>query len=115
MNDYQLNIYQPDGPPPPAERLARIMKDVTAVVDDAKAKGVCIYNGGLTAPGSATTVRLRDDELVLTDGPFAESKEHIGGMVIIRVADLDAALEWAGRLSRATTLPIEVRAFAGAH
>jgi len=49
----------------------------------------------------------------MIDGPFTEGKEHIGGLVIIRVADLDAALEWGGRYAKATTLPIEVRPFQG--
>ena len=55
---------------------------------------------------------MRDGELLMTDGPFAEGKEHLGGFTIIRAPDLDAALEWGGRLARATTLPVEVRPFA---
>ena len=56
-------------------------------------------------------VRLRDGEVLMTDGPFAEGKEHIGGISIIAAPDLDAALGWAARLTEATTLPIEVRPF----
>jgi hypothetical protein len=56
-------------------------------------------------------VRVRDGDVLMTDGPFAEGKEHIGGFTIIDVADLDAALEWGRKLTRATTLPIEVRPF----
>jgi hypothetical protein len=111
MNQYLLNIYQPEGDPPSPEVLARIMRDVDVLLEDAKKAGVWVFNGGLTPPGSATVVRLRADEVLLTDGPFAEGKEFIGGLLVVRVADLDAALEWAERLSRATTLPIEVRPF----
>ncbi len=112
MKQYQLNIYQPPGQPAP-EVLARIMHDVDALITDAKAKGVWVFNGGLTPPSSATVVRVRGEETVLSDGPFAESKEFIGGFVVIRAADLDEALAWATRLGRATTLPIEVRPFYG--
>jgi hypothetical protein len=58
-------------------------------------------------------VRLRDGEVLTTDGPFAEGKEHIGGFMIIKADDLDAALEWARKATRAITLPIEVRPFQG--
>jgi hypothetical protein len=54
-------------------------------------------------------VRLRDGDVLMTDGPFAEGKEHIGGFTIIKAPDLDAALDWARKLARASTLPIEVR------
>src|SRR5215510_14101688 len=111
MNQYLLNIYQPDGPPPPPDDLARIMRDVNDVVQATKTAGVWVLNGPLTPPGSSTVVRVRADEVLLTDGPFVEGKEFIGGFMVIRVPDLDAALEWAERLSRATTLSIEVRPF----
>src|SRR5215813_739300 len=112
MNQYLLNIYQPEGPLPPPEDLACIMRDVEALIQAAKTAGVWVFNGPLAAPGSSTVVRLRADEVLLTDGPFVEGKEFIGGFLIIRVPDLDAALHWAARLGRATTLPIEVRPFA---
>ncbi|MFP2908299.1 YciI family protein [Pyxidicoccus sp. 3LFB2] len=113
MKLYQLNIYQPEGPPPPPEFLMPIMRDVGALVEATKSAGVWVFNGGLTPPESATVVRVRDGEPVLTDGPFVEAKEYIGGFIIIRVADLDAALAWGTKLSRATRLPIEVRPFQG--
>jgi hypothetical protein len=113
MKQYQLNIYQPEGGQPAPEVLTRIMQDVDALVTDTKEKGVWVFNGGLTPPSSATVVRVRGDETFLADGPFTESKEFIGGFLVIRVADLDEALAWAARLGRATTLPIEVRPFHG--
>src|SRR6185295_12554061 len=111
MKSYLLSIYQPDGPVPPPDALAAIMRDVGALVQETKAAGVWVFNGGLAPPSTATVVRVRDGEAVLTDGPFAEGKEHVGGFLIVRAADLDEALEWGRRLSRATTLPIEVRPF----
>ena len=111
MKQYLLSIYQPDGPPPPAAVLEKVMRDVRAVIDDAKTAGAWVFNGGLHPPSTATVVRLHDEELITTDGPFAEGKEHIGGCLIIKAPDLDAALEWARRAARALTLPIEVRPF----
>lgn len=110
---YLLAFVQPDGDPPPAEALADIMRDVDAVNQDIRAAGGWVFAGGLHPPGSATVVLTRGDEVLMTDGPFVEGKEHIGGITIVEAPDLDVALGWAGRLSRATTLPIEVRPFQG--
>lgn len=111
MKQYQLNIYQPVGAPPPPEILGKIMNDVHAFIEDTKTSRVWVFNGALSAPSSATVVRFKDGEATFTDGPFAEGKEFIGGFVVIRVADLDAALHWGTKLSHATMLPIEVRPF----
>lgn len=113
MKQYLLTIYQPDGNPPPPEVLSKIMRDVEDVIRDVKAAGAWVFNGGLTPASSSTVLRSREGEMAMTDGPFVEGKEHVGGLVIIRAADLDAALAWGSRLSRATTLPIEVRPFRG--
>ena len=111
MPRYLLSIYQPDGNPPPPEILDPIMRRVEAVRNEMKAAGVWVFSGGLHLSTSATVVRLRNDEAVITDGPYAEGKEHVGGFTIIEVPDLDAALEWAKKTTQALTLPIEVRPF----
>lgn len=111
MRQYLLSIYQPDAGVPPPEVLRKVMRDVAGLVAEAKAAGVWVFNGGLDPPGMATVLRLEDGEVLATDGPFAESKEHIGGFFIISAPDLDTALVWARKAARATTLPIEVRAF----
>ena len=123
MTQYLLNIYQPDGEVPPPEILARVMRDMNALLEDTKTAGVWVFNGHLHPPSSATVVQFRRGEALITDGPFAEGKEHIGGFLIIKVPDLDAALEWARRMARTLTLdgagniqpglPIEVRPFHG--
>jgi hypothetical protein len=111
MKQYLLSVYQPGGDPPQPDVLEQIMEDVKAVREEAKAAGAWVFSGGLHAPSTATVVRLQNGEMLTTDGPFVEGKEHIGGFSIIRAADLDAALEWGRKFARATTLPIEVRPF----
>jgi hypothetical protein len=109
MKQYLLSIIQPDGPTPPSGRLDAIMRDVGAVMQDLKDKGAWVFSAGLHPAETATVLRPKGAEVLMTDGPFAEGKEHIGGFTIIQAADLDEALEWGRRLARATTLPIEVR------
>jgi hypothetical protein len=113
MKQYLLTIYQPDGDPPAPEVLGKIMQDVHKVREELQTAGAWVFAGGLHPPSAATVVRFRDGKAVITDGPFAEAKEHVGGFNIILAPDLDAALEWARKLARATTLPIEVRPFHG--
>jgi hypothetical protein len=107
MTRYLLGVYQPYGEGPPPENLDEIMRDVRALNEEMQEAGVWVFAGGLHPPDTATVVR---DDLI-TDGPFIEAKEHLGGFTVIDAPDLDAALEWARRASRATTLPIEVRPF----
>ena len=111
MKQYLLSVYQPDGPAPPPEQLERINRDLDAVNQELRAAGAWVFAGGLHPPSTATVVRVSDGDILVTDGPFAEGKEHIGGFTIVRAPDLDAALAWGRRLAEATTLPIEVRPF----
>jgi len=111
MKQYLLSIYQPDGPPPPPEILMPVMQEVNAVRQEMQAAGVGVFAGGLHPPSTATVVRVQGGEVVTTDGPFTEGKEHIGGFCIVRAADLDSALGWGKKMARATGLPIEVRPF----
>jgi hypothetical protein len=111
MNLYLLSVIEPDGPMPPPEFLAKVMHDVELVRSEIKAAGAWVFNAALHPPSSATIVRVKDGEAILTDGPFAEGKEHIGGVMIIKAPDLDAALGWAKKLAGAIPLPIEVRPF----
>ncbi len=109
MKQYMLGIYQPDGPAPAPEVLEPVMRDIDALNQEMRAAGAWVFTGGLHAPDTATVVRAKDGEVLVTDGPFAEGKEHIGGFWIIRAADLDEALAWARKAAVACTLPIEVR------
>jgi hypothetical protein len=113
MPRYLLNIMQPDGPPLAPDALASVMRDVGALLDDVRAADALVFNAGLTPPGATTVVRTRGGETLVTDGPYLEAREFIGGFLIVRSPHLDDALGWATRLSRATTLPIAVRPLHG--
>ncbi|HSN35107.1 MAG TPA: YciI family protein [Arthrobacter sp.] len=109
MTQYLLSVYQPVGPAPDADFLEPIMRDVEALNREMQDAGAWVFGAGLHPTETATVVRQQGSELLITDGPFAEAKEHLGGFTVIEAEDLDAALGWAGKLARATTLPIEVR------
>ena len=120
MKQYLLSIYQPDGSPPPTDALRKVMDDLTAFIAETKSAGAWVFNGGLHPPSTATVVRVRGGDALITDGPFMESKEHIGGFVVLKAHELDVAVDWARRLARILTLPgreaglaVEVRPFQG--
>jgi len=112
MSNYLLSVIQPfpEGSPPP-DNIDEIMANLDALNAEMKQAGAWVFSGGLHGPSTATVLRAQGDEVVMTDGPYAEGKEHLGGFTIVEAPDLDAALEWGRKLARATTLPIEVRPF----
>ena len=112
MPQYLISMYQPDGDGvPPPEVLEPIMRKVAAIRDELQAAGAWVFAGGLYPPSTATVLRVKNGDVLTTDGPYVEGKEHIGGFTVISVPDLDRALEWAQKYAEATTLPIEVRPF----
>lgn len=112
MKHYLLSVITPEGvAQPPPEVLEPIMQRVDAVNQELRAAGAWVFAGGLNHPSTATVLREQNGEVLMTDGPFAEGKEYVGGFSIIAAPDLDAALEWGRKLTRAITLPIEVRPF----
>jgi len=113
VKQYLLSVYQPDGDPPPPEVLGPIMTELAALNEDLRAAGAWVFAVGLHPPGAATVVRHRDEEVLLTDGPFTEGKEHLGGFTVINAPDLDAALAWATRMAGIVApLAVEVRPIA---
>ena len=111
MAQYLLSIYQPDGPAPGPEFLEPIMRDLAALNREMQAAGAWVFAAGLHPAESATVLRPSGGEVLMTDGPFTEGKEHLGGFTVIEAEDLDAALGWARKLAGVTTLPVEVRPF----
>ena len=112
MKKYLLSIcYPADSKQPAPAALQKIMREVGAVKQEMQAAGAWVFSGGLDASVAAKVVRHKDSKLTITDGPFIESKELIGGITIVQAPDLDAALEWGRKLAQATTTPVEVRTF----
>ena len=94
------------------EEMERSWSEIQSVNEALKSSGAWVYGGRLDEPSEAKVVRPRNSRIRVTDGPFIEAKEQIGGFYIIEAADLDAALDWASRTSDAVRRPIEVRRFA---
>ena len=113
MKQYLISMYQPDGGPPPPEELAKVMRDLELVNEEIRAAGGWVFGNGLHPPGTATVVRPSGADMLITDGPFVEGKEHIGGLCVVRAPDLDVALDWGRKIAGATGLPIEVWPFLG--
>ena len=113
MKTYLLSIFHEEGPIPSPVELEPIMAELGAIGEQMTETGALVFTGGLFPPGTATVVRAQDGETLLTDGPYTEGKEFIGGLWIIRVPDLDDALAYGRRITAATTLPVEVRPFQG--
>ncbi len=109
MTRFLLSLYQPDTDPPVSGDLNRIRRDLDALEQDARDADAWVFSGGLHPPNEAAVVRAGAEEVLTTDGPYAEGKEHVGGFMIVEAPDFDSALEWAAGLSRAATLPVEVR------
>ena len=114
MKHYLLSIYQPDGDPPPPEVLEPIMRNLDALNEEMRAAGAWVFGAALHSPSTATVIRSDTSDVLITDGPFVEGKEHIGGFTVVRAPDLDAALEWGRKLATVLApLSIEVRPMFG--
>jgi hypothetical protein len=112
MTQYLLAVHMVEGAEMPSEEVMQQMyADVDAVNEEIKTAGAWVFAGGLHPADTATVVQVKAGDVVTTDGPFAESKEQLGGFWVISVADLDAALAWAAKATVACQAPVEVRPF----
>jgi hypothetical protein len=115
MSQYLLSTYAVEGEVPGAprtpEEMQAFMQRVVALEDEMEANGTFVFGGALHDPEAATVLRMGVGDLVMTDGPFVEAKEHVAGFYIINADDLDAALAWARKVVEAINHPIEVRPF----
>ena len=112
MTQYLLSVYMIEGEPEPApDVIEQMYKDVDAVNQEIKEAGAWVFAGGLHPANTATVVKESGGEVLTTDGPFPETKEQLGGFWVIQAADLDAALAWAAKATKACRAPIEVRPF----
>ncbi|TQM37141.1 YciI family protein [Pseudonocardia cypriaca] len=116
MARYMLSVHSREGEvrePPTEEEMQRSHAQLGVIEREMAAEGAWVFSARLHEAGTATVVRMSGDEVLTTDGPFAESKDHLGGFYLIEAADLDAALGWAAKVTAAIGVPIEVRPLAG--
>jgi hypothetical protein len=113
MTRYLLSVHgnDEDVAAVPAEEMHTAYAQVDAFNAELTQSGSWVFAGGLQPASTATVVKVDNGETIITDGPFAETKEQLGGFWIIEAADLDAALEWARKGSAACMNPVEVRPF----
>ena len=111
MKQYLLSVHMVEGQDPPADEMEQAYKDVDAFNHEVKQQGAWVFGGGLHPADTATVVRITNGEVLTTDGPFAETKEQLGGFWILKADDLDAALALAARATAACRAPVEVRPF----
>jgi hypothetical protein len=112
VTQYLLAVHGVEGEEPPAPEVIEVMyRDVDAFNHKMMDQGVWVFGGGLHEPSTATVVRVEDGQVVMTDGPFIEAKEHLGGFWVIEAPDLDAALAWAAEARVACQGAVEVRPF----
>jgi hypothetical protein len=116
MGHFMLSVHSVAGEvrePMTDQEMRQSHQQLGVLEQEMRSTGAWVFSGRLHEPDTATVVRMSGGEVVTTDGPFVESKEHLGGFYIIQAGDLDAALGWASRVTAAIRVPIEVRPFAG--
>jgi hypothetical protein len=112
MTQYLLAVHMVDGEAPPSEEaMQKTYDDVNVFNAKLQERGAWVFAGGLHPADTATVVTAKDGDVLVTDGPFAEAKEQLGGFWVITAPDLDAALAWAADASAACASPVEVRPF----
>ena len=112
MTQYLFAVHMVEGEPVPSdEEMQKAFRQVDEFNKEVMESGAWVFAGGLHPSTSATVVRLQDGEVLTTDGPFAESKEQMGGFWVLEAPDLDAALALAAKASAACMAPVEVRPF----
>lgn len=112
MQHYLLAVrFDESAPPLSGEELREQFARTDAVTAEMRSAGSWVFVGGLRGSHATTVVHPGDGTTTMTDGPFAETKEQLGGFWVVRCADLDEALAWAGKCAVACRCPIEVRLF----
>ena len=110
MKQYMLSVHHVEGEPMPSpETMQQMFTDVDAFNKELASAGAYVFACGLEAPDAASVVRNEDGQVLTTDGPFAEAKEHLGGFWVIKAADDDAAFAWAAKGAKACQGAVEVR------
>lgn len=113
MARYMLSVHSVAAAPRQMteEEMQQSWQKINALEEEMKASDALVLSARLHPPDTATVVRSSGGETLTTDGPFVESKEHLGGFYVIAADDLDAALGWASKVVAVINMPIEVRPF----
>jgi hypothetical protein len=116
MARYLIAIHHPDDYDPAVAEDEAMSRDIDDLNDEMKAAGVRIFVGGLEPASRAMSLRAQPDgEVLVTNGPYLKTREHVGGFWVLEAADLDAALAWGRKAALACRAPVEVRPFHGSH
>ncbi len=110
MTHYMLSVHM-GGPELSEDEMQKAFEDVDKLNNELREAGVWVFAGGLHPADTATVVQVKDGDVVTTDGPYAETKEQLGGFWVIKTDDLDSALEWARKATVACRGAVEVRPF----
>jgi hypothetical protein len=114
MPRYLLSVHTVEGEgrgPMTDEQMQGFMRRIGELEQEMKSADALVYSGRLQGPETARVVSVTDAKALTTDGPFAETKEHLGGFYIVNAGDMDEALSWAQKTSECVGMPIEVRPF----
>ena len=112
MTQYLVTIHHPDDYDPSVVEDEAMSRDIDALNDEMEAAGVRIFVGGLRPASSAKSLRAQPNgKVLITDGPYIETKEHVGGFWVLEAADMDEALAWGRKAAVACRAPVEVRPF----
>lgn len=112
MTQYLVAIHHPDDYDPSVAEGETMSRDIDALNDEMKAAGVRVFVGGLRPASSAKSLRTQPNgQVLVTDGSYLETTEHVGGFWVLEAADLDEALTWGRKAAVACRAPVEVRPF----
>jgi len=112
MTQYWVAIHHPDGYDPSVAENEAMSRDIDALNDEMKTAGVRVFVGGLRPASSAKSLRTQPNgQVLITDGPYLETTEHVGGFWVLEAADLNEALTWGRKAAVACRVPVEVRPF----
>ncbi|MDB6080422.1 MAG: hypothetical protein JWO82_4169 [Akkermansiaceae bacterium] len=112
MNQYQVAIHHPDHYDAAAVEDEAMHRDIDVLNEEMIAAGVRVFVGGFQPPSRARSLRLQSSgEVIVTDGPYLPTGEHVGGFWVLKAANLDEALEWGRKAAIACRAPVEVRPF----
>lgn len=111
MKQYLMSVYHPEDQQLSEADMKAVMADVDTLNDEIRKAGAWVFAGGLYPSSTATTLRVKNGEVITTDGPYAEGKEQVGGFWVLQAANLDDALAWARKATVACGVPVELRPF----